>query len=217
MRLGIVACETFKRELDLLTDGDPDIVHKEYLEFGLHEYPQELKRAVIDKVNGLEGKVDAVLLGYGTCQSLKDVVAEINVPTVQLKGDDCVGVLLTQAEYDVERKKCAGTFFATPYFADMGTEWFARDMRKKMPNFEEMGITVEWFLEKLFEGYSRCLFVDTGVGEREHFEALAQDFARKLKLRFESRSGTLDLLRDALAQAKGVGRSALAEGPSELA
>ncbi|MCK7510436.1 MAG: hypothetical protein MZV70_44555 [Desulfobacterales bacterium] len=56
MRIGVVACESFRKEMDLLTEGDPDIVHKEYLEFGLHSYPQDLKRAVVEHVNASAGK-----------------------------------------------------------------------------------------------------------------------------------------------------------------
>ncbi len=89
MRIGVVACESFRKEMDLITEGDPDIVHKEYLEFGLHSYPQDLKRAVVEHVNALAGKVDAVFLGFGTCNSLKDVCKELVVPTVTIEADDC--------------------------------------------------------------------------------------------------------------------------------
>jgi hypothetical protein len=117
MRIGIVARETFRRELDLVTEGDPDIAYKEYLEWGLHEYPEELRRAIVDKVNSLRGKVDAVLLGYGVCQSLREIEKQLIVPTVKLEAEDCVGALITQTEYDRERRKCAGTLFAIPFVA----------------------------------------------------------------------------------------------------
>jgi hypothetical protein len=69
MRIGVVACECFRKEIDQLTEGDPDITFKEYLEFGLHSYPQDLRKEVVDHVNKLRGEVDAVFLGYGTCNS----------------------------------------------------------------------------------------------------------------------------------------------------
>ncbi len=204
LRIGIVACETFKREIDLLTDGDSDIVFREYLEFRLHEYPEDLKKAVVDKVNSLAGKVDAVFLGYGICQSLKGITERIRVPTVMMEEDDCVGVLLTSNEYAKERKICAGTFFATPAFAEMGVEWFEKEMRKKMPNYEELGIDAMWFMERLFEGYSRTLFIDTGVGDVERYEALSKKFAEQLHLRHESRKGTLSILSAGLARTKAL-------------
>ncbi|HTY46425.1 MAG TPA: DUF1638 domain-containing protein [Methanomassiliicoccales archaeon] len=214
MRIGIIACETFHRDLDYIIGGDADIVHKEYLEFGLHEWPENLKKAVIDKVNGLEGKVDAVLLGYGICNSLKDVTKVMRVPTVQLAGDDCIGVMLTQEEYDRERKKCAGTMYHTPYFAEMNKEWFEKKLRMELPNFEELGISVDWFLEKMFEGYSRVLFIDDGLGGIEKSMELSRRFAADLKLKHECRNGTLAMLKDGLARTRELARKAEESGQS---
>jgi hypothetical protein len=202
VRIGIVACETLKREIDVVIEGDPSITHVEYLEFGLHTWPEELKKAVVERINNLEGKVDAVLLGYGVCNSLKDVTSMVSVPTVRFDVDDCVGCLMTTAEYNRERKVCAGTFFATPAFCDMGTEWFKKELRKNMPNYEELGIDDRWFLERMFDGYSRVLYIDPGIGGREEFETKSKQFAADLKLRHESCDGTLDVIRCALDETK---------------
>ncbi|MDW5563140.1 MAG: DUF1638 domain-containing protein [Methanomassiliicoccus sp.] len=206
MRIGIIACETFERGLEELIQGDEDIVYKEYLEFGLHEYPEDLKRVVIDKVNSLEGKVDAVLLGYGICNSLKDVVAEMRVPTVQLVGDDCIGVLITPEEYARERKICAGTMYHTPYFSKMGREWFERKLSEQMPNYREVGLDLDWYLRTMFDGYQRVLFIDDGLGNMEEFETMSRRFAADLHLRYERRCGTLELLAQGLARTKELAR-----------
>ena len=204
MRIGVVACESFRKEMDLLTEGDPDIVHKEYLEFGLHSYPQDLKRAVVEHVNALQGKVDAVFLGFGTCNSLKDVRKELVVPTVTIEADDCVGALLTNEEYAREKRVCAGTLFAIPFVSEMGTEYFEKELYSKMPNYEELGVDAQWFLDMLFGGYSRVLLVDTGVGDREDLRSRSMDMAEHLKLRYEERQGTLQGLRDCLQQTKSL-------------
>lgn len=210
MRIGIVACETFRRELDMITQGDEDIVHKEYLEFGLHEYPEELKRTVVEKVNALEGKVDAVFLGYGYCQSLKGITARMRVPTVMIEADDCVGAFLTPSGYERERKTCAGTWYATPAFCEMGKEWFQKRLESQMPaeqlkELEATGYDASWFLHQLFDGYSRALFIDTGIGDRDYFEALSRKFASELDLRHECCAGTLSIVRDALQATKDLG------------
>ncbi len=207
MRIGIIACESFERGIEFLTKDDPDIAYKEYLEFGLHEYPEELKRKVVEKVNSLEGRVDAVLLGYGICNSLKGIIDQMKVPTVQLEGDDCIGVLITPAEYDRERKVCAGTVYHTPYFAKMNRDWTEKKLRSEMPNYEELGIDVDWYLARLFEGYSRVLFIDDGLREIESFQALSKQFAAELNLRYECRLGTLSCLIDGLEKTKELARS----------
>jgi hypothetical protein len=204
MRIGVVACESFRKEMDLLTEGDPDIVHKEYLEFGLHSYPQDLKKAVVEHVNALQGKVDAVFLGFGTCNSLKDVQRDLIIPTVTIEADDCVGALLTNEEYAREKRICAGTMFAIPFISEMGTEYFEKELYSKMPNYEELGVDAQWFLDMLFDGYSRVLLVDTGVGDREDLRSRSREMADRLGLRYEERQGTLQVLRDCLQNAKNL-------------
>ncbi len=212
MRIGIVACECFRNEIDLLTERDPDITFKEYLEFGLHSYPQDLKREVVDHVNRLQGQVDAVFLVYGICNSLKDVVKELRVPTVTIDADDCVGALMTTKEYAREKKTCTGTLFAIPFVSEMGTEYFQKEFESQMPNHAELGVDVDWFLGILFDGYSRLLFVDTGVGDREHYELRSRKFADELGLRFDACKGTLDVLQERLNATKELARSLKATG-----
>jgi len=213
LRIGIVACETFRRELDMITQNDDEIVHKEYLEFGLHEFPEELKRTVVQKVNALQGKVDAVFLGYGYCQSLKGITARMTVPTVMIEADDCVGAFLTPQGYEAQRKKCAGTWYATPAFCEMGRDWFQKRLESQMPEgkrreLEAAGYDVSWFLRQLFDGYSRALFIDTGIGNREYFEGLSKQFAAELNLRHECCTGTLSMVKEAIQATKDLARRA---------
>ncbi|HSV42871.1 MAG TPA: DUF1638 domain-containing protein, partial [Methanomassiliicoccales archaeon] len=128
-------------------------------------------------------------------------------PTVRFHGDDCVGVYLTQAEYDKERKVCAGTFYATPYFAQMGWDYFDRRFKEQMGEMAD-GIDTKYIMEMLFNGYSRSLYVHT-IGDRDHFEALARHFAEQLDLRYESRDGTLSVIEDALRKVKEIGRQSV--------
>ena len=95
MRIRIIARDIWKREIDAVVGDDPSIVHKEYLEVALHIDSAKPRSTVIEKVNSLEGKVDAVFLGYAIRQSLKGVKDELRVPTVIVDADDCIGALLS--------------------------------------------------------------------------------------------------------------------------
>jgi hypothetical protein len=131
----------------------------------------------------------------------------MKVPTVQLEGDDCIGVLITTDEYNRERKVCAGTMYHTPYFAKMNREWFEKKLREQMPNYQELGIDADWFLRRMFDGYSRILFIEDGLDEIERFKAMSRQFAEELNLRFESRMGTFNCLTDGLLRAKELART----------
>ncbi|MEM2126292.1 MAG: DUF1638 domain-containing protein [Candidatus Methanosuratincola sp.] len=204
MRLGIVACEALRKELEMITENDPDVTYREYLDFGLHTYPDQMRKVITEKVNSLERTVDAVFLGYGICQSLGEISRDLRVPAVRLECDDCIAALLTPSGYEIERKKCAGTFFVTPFFAEAGLNRMVKELRLDHPKFQRYDKM--WFIRRFFDGYSRALYVETGVGENERHEKLARAFAEELGLMFEATKGTLSVLREALARAKGLAK-----------
>lgn len=214
VRIGVIACEIFKHELDLLTKDDPEIVVREYVEFGLHVYPEELRRAVIEKINSLDNIVDAVFLGYGICQSLENIPNQVKVPTVALPVDDCISALLTPTEYAKEKTACTGTWFATPGWAEIGKDGVIKTLR--LDCLKDQGYPPELFLEMIYESYSRSLFIDTGVPEAEGFKKLSEKFAHEIQLEHDCRKGTLDILKDGLRRAKELATVSIARCPSSV-
>ncbi|MDI9644821.1 MAG: DUF1638 domain-containing protein [Candidatus Verstraetearchaeota archaeon] len=202
--MGIVACEALKKEIEMVSSGDPEIAYREYLDFGLHSDPKRMKAVIVEKVNSLEGQVDGVFLGYGICQSLRDVDRDLRVPTFRLECDDCIAALLTPAGYENERKKCAGTFFTTPFFAEAGMKRMIKELHLDQPKFQKYDKM--WFIRRFFDGYSRVLYVETGAGEDGRHEALSKAFAEELGLKHESTTGTVSLLAEGLVRAKQVAK-----------
>jgi len=150
--------------------------------------------------------VDAVFLGYGICQSLTGITSQLEVPTAMLQADDCIGAFLTPSDYEREKRVCAGTWFLSPGWAELGWDGVVKELRLDLDRLKARGYDSTYFMRKLFEGYSRCLFIDTGVPEREKYEALSLDFAQKLNLRLDCRSCTLALLENALRDAKELAK-----------
>ncbi len=200
LRIAVIACDIFQKELDPLIKKDPEVVSVEYLEFALHDHPEELKSKIIEKVNALVGKVDAVFLGYAVCQSLKGIVDILPIPSVMLDADDCIGVFLTPAEYAAEKEKCPGTWFNSPRWAELGVEGANKELH--LDCLKDQGFEPMHFLKIMFEGYERCLFLDTGVPEREKWESLSKEFADQLELRHECRYCGLGLLEKGIQEAK---------------
>ena len=202
MRIGIVACDIWKREIDTVVGDDSSIVHKEYLEFALHVDSAKLRATVIEKVNSLEGKVDAVFLGYAICQSLKGVKDELRVPTVMLDADDCIGALLSPLRYAEEKRKVTGTWFNTSGWAEMGLKGVIKELR--LDSAIEQGYEPMYFVKILFEGYSRCLYIDTGVADKEHFQRLSEEFSEQVGLCHECTNCSLDALVKAWEDTKAL-------------
>ncbi|OPY33410.1 MAG: hypothetical protein A4E32_00696 [Methanomassiliicoccales archaeon PtaU1.Bin124] len=209
IRIGVIGCDVIKRELEKVVANDPDVVHKEYLEYGLHIYPDDLKQKVIEKVNSLQGKVDAVLLGYAICQSLRGITEIVKVPSVMLEGDDCIATILTPQGYEAEKRKCVGTWFSSPGWAEVGIDGAVKELH--LDSMVQEGYDPMFFMKMMFEGYQRVLFIDTDVGEKERFESLSRDFADRLELRYEERGASLHLFEKALQSTKALARKAVAK------
>jgi hypothetical protein len=200
MRIGIVACEILKREIEMITANDPEVVYREYLGWGLHDFPDRLNQAVVEKVNSLVGKVDVVFLGYAICRSLGNVPSALEVPTIMLREDDCIGSMLGQEEYAKERSGCPGTWFSTPGWSALGMDGIVKD--DQMVGLKEQGYDKLYFAKAQLSGYSRCLFIDTGVGDRERYRSLTEELANQLDLRCEHREANLKALKEAWLKVK---------------
>ena len=198
MRIGIIACDILKPEIEFLTKDDPDFIVREYLEFALHEYPQDMKEKVRDTVNSYEGKLDAVFLGYATCNSLENIECSLKVPTVMLKGADCIDVLLTPDEYDKEKKICTGTWFISPGWAEQGVNGLIKELH--LDSVE--GYDPDFFLDILFDSYQRCLFIDDGIGNSEYYKQKSEDVAKGLKLKLDCRKCNIDAIKEAIKKTK---------------
>ena len=62
MKLGIVACDILRPEIEFLTKDDPDFVVREYLEFALHEYPQMMRERIIESAKAqAQAEADKIL------------------------------------------------------------------------------------------------------------------------------------------------------------
>ncbi|MDI3482313.1 MAG: hypothetical protein PWQ88_184 [Candidatus Methanomethylophilaceae archaeon] len=203
MRIGIIACEIFKDEIEALVDGDDDIVHKEFLEFGLHIEPEKMRQVVVEKANAIKNKVDAVMLGYCYCQSLMGVTKDIEVPAEMIHTDDCIGVFLTPIGYAEERRRCPGTWYNSPGWTTLGIDGVIRELRLDTVKDE---IDPMELLHMIFASYSRCLFIDTGAGDTESLRKRSHEFAETMDLKHEERKGSYDLLKETLKRVKTLAK-----------
>ncbi len=94
MRIGVIACNIMKLELDKLLSKTPGITEIIYLEAALHSHPKKMKQAVLENVKAIRDKVDVIFLGYGYCQSLKGIEAEIDIPVVMPQMEDCIQIFM---------------------------------------------------------------------------------------------------------------------------
>jgi hypothetical protein len=111
-----------------------------------------------------------------------------------------VDILLPQEEYAKELKKCAGTWFAIPGVADRHDEYIWKIL--SLDNYDDQEYGADFILEMVFENYSRCLFIDTGVDGAEEAKRRTIEFANAHNLHHESRYGSMAGIYLSLVKAK---------------
>ena len=200
MKIGVVACRIMERELDKVLSRIEDIAEVIYLEEGKHVYPEKLKESVVQQINEIKDRVDVIFLGYGDCQSLKGIEDEFDIPIVHPRADDCIGILLTPDGYAEEVAKEAGTWFMTPGWAELGKEMIYKAM-----HLDRLGIdkeTADELAQELFAGYSRGLYIDTGVGDNEYFLEKARESCELFNIRLETVVAKSTILEDSLSKCR---------------
>ncbi|MBQ3736246.1 MAG: DUF1638 domain-containing protein [Candidatus Methanomethylophilaceae archaeon] len=203
-RIGLVACDILKNEFEFLLKDDLDFVEKKYLEFALHVDPEHMRDVIIDEVNDMLTRVDAVLLGYAVCSSLDAIEKRFDKPVVKLPGADCIDALLTTEEYNREKKICCGTWFDSPGWAIEGTEGMIKEMHLDMIE----GVEPQFFLDMLFESYERVLFIDPGIGNEEEYMKKSIQLSKELKLRHDCRKCDLRQIEDCIRKVKEAAKGA---------
>ncbi len=205
MRIAILGCDAIKDEIEYITQDDQDIVYREYLEFGLHIDTEELEIKIRERLTAMEGKYDAVFLGYGHCQTLKGMPDKVKVPLVMLEYEDCIAAMLTEEEYHREKKSDGITWFYPAGWAKNGPDGLIKLFKLDIMIHE--GYEPIYFLRMMFDGFTRVLFIDTGVGNISESESRSNELACMLCMRHERRKGTLKAIEDAIQRTKELARS----------
>ncbi len=200
VRIGVIACDMIQLELEKVLPEYPEVVEIVWLESALHVYPERMKQTIIERINEMKARADVIFLGYGYCQSLKGIEQEVDIPVVLPQHDDCLAILLTPERYAEEKKKECGTWFMTPGWAEIGAEMVIKELH--LERARKYGKDPMVLAKRLFAHYRRGLYVDTGVGNEEHFQEKAAQFCRDFDLVLEKSSAESGILAEELERCR---------------
>ena len=179
----LITCKTVGEELEELALEGIETV---FLEFGLHDYPQQLKKTLQKEIDRT-GEVDAILLGYGLCSmstlGLSSPRSRLVVPRMH----DCIGIFMGSGrEYLEQIRSEPGTYYLTKGWINHGG-----DPLKEFIKWQKKYGTdkARLFLEKTIGNYTRLAFIQTGKQEHTDDIKYARKVARKLDLKFEKITG----------------------------
>ncbi len=200
MGIGIIYCETLKSEITTLARRTPEVSHLREMPWGLHIDPDKLLAEVRQQIEEMQDHVNVIVLGYGRCQSLDRLGDNFKVEVLLPEAEDCIGVLLGQKQYEEQIKHIPGTWFLSPGWTRMGTEFVFHELQ--LNRFGPKGIDPLKLARRLLEGFSRALYIDMQpCDEIEDLRPKAQQIANDLDLRLEETKGSFSMLEKVVNQA----------------
>ncbi|MDK2970887.1 MAG: hypothetical protein PWP23_642 [Candidatus Sumerlaeota bacterium] len=212
MRIKLISCEVFTREVCWAIARSPNEVSVEFLPKGLHDLgaPRMFARIreIFEAVD--ETKYDAVAMGYGLCNNGLVGLAARTIPVVIPRAHDCIALFLGSKERYLD------AFNANPATYYLTSGWIERSAPDaQLSQFsikEQLGMNMTWeeLVEKYGEDnaeylwdqlvdhakhYNRLGYIEMGVEPDSRFEEFAKARAQEKKWRFEKMRGDLSLIR----------------------
>ncbi len=212
MRLKLISCEIFLREMCAVVARSVNQVDVEFLPKGLHDIGSERMlervRDAVDRVDA--SRYDAVLLGYGLCNNGVAGLVAPAVPLVIPRAHDCITLFFGSREkYTAYFHAHPGTYFKTTGWVERGTD--AGELRQQSIYHQHgMDSTYEELLAKYGEdnakylwetlcdtmrNYKQLTFIEMGLEPDGRFEQQTRDEAQQRGWDFEKVAGDLGLIR----------------------
>jgi len=204
-RYTIVACHVLWRELCYYAALSRHCFQFRFLEQGLHNAPDVLRREVQAAVDAVDGAgCDAVLVGYGLCSNGLVGIEARDVPLVVMRGHDCITLLLGSKErYREYFDGHGGTYWYSPGWIQTNTqpskERYEQALQEYVATYGEenarylMETAHDWVNQ-----YSNAAYVDLGFGESEAYKAYTKECADWLGWSCDLLEGDPRLIQDFL-------------------
>jgi hypothetical protein len=212
LRLHLISCRVFERELEVLAPNARTDLRIQYLEMALHEKPgAQLGAALQDAVNAVPtDQFDAIALGYGLCNRGLVGLQTRALPLAVPRAHDCLGILMgCSARYLSELDQHPGTYFQSPGWIEhlpadrtlrplaAGTDnVFSAKREELVARYGEENAA--FLLEELAsftKHYKRLAFIASPVAGAAGHELKAREIARQQGWQFERLPGDLGRLR----------------------
>ena len=189
----VMACATVIEEmLPLLPAG----MHHQVFDFGLHVYPDKLRRTLQEAIDGVSGQYDTILLGYGMCSQAVVGVRANGGRLVVPKVDDCIAIFLgSRAAYTTQSRAEPGTYYLTKGWIEVGDTPFSEFDRTIQRYGKERA---ERLYKLMLANYKRLALINTGQYELERYRDYARRTAERFGLRYEEVEGSDVLVRKLL-------------------
>lgn len=215
MRLKLICCEVFARQVYYVSAFSPHIIDLEMVSKGLHTDPDVLRADLQSRIEASEGgKYDAILLGYGLCSNSIAGLVCPHAPMVVPRAHDCVTLYLGSKErYGEEFRAEPGTYWYTADYIERGDDdgdhvalGTAEEDKGMSGVYQEYvakyGVDNADYLMEVMgawkQHYNRAAYIDTCEMRLPDYSDRVRELAGRRGWRFERFAGSLVIIRDLL-------------------
>ena len=207
MKLTLIGCQVFLRELYLLCAQSPHSVRIRWMPTDLHSDPRNKLRpalqAEIDRIEAESEPCDAILLGYGLCSMGTVGVRSRRIPLIIPRSHDCITMLLGSREryQEIFDQYSGGIYwYSAGWIEQFKTAGRGYDEQAKyMEYVEKFGEdNAEYLIEiekSWMQNYRCAALIQWNGLINPYFEEVTKDAARRQNLEYLPLQGSDALLR----------------------
>jgi len=206
-RIGLIACRVFEDEITLHGGGSRQILETRYLEIGLHDHPDNLRKAVQAEIDAFDARddIDAVVLAYALCGRGSAGLRAGRHRLVIPRGHDCMTVFMgTKEKFACQQAAAPDSYYYTPGWMKAGRCPGPGRLESLRAEFSEKfePDDVEFLIESEkanWAQHGRAVYLDLGTPGADEKAAEAEAAANALGWKFEHIPGDPSLLQDLLS------------------
>lgn len=210
MRIKLLACEVFFREVCHLVARSPTTCDLEFLPKGLHDLGAERMVARLqERVDAVGDGYDAIALAYGICNNGAVGLTARKSRLVIPKAHDCMTLFMgDRKRYRQYFDTNPGTYYRTSGWFEHASSGSAGEdtVPQRLGLFQDYKKLVEQYGEENAQyimetmgnstaNYSRLTFINMGLPRDPFFREKAREEAVKRGWTFDEVEGSLELLR----------------------
>jgi hypothetical protein len=212
LRLKLIACEIFCRELCAAVARSVNQIDVEFLPKGLHDIGRDgMSARLAEALAGVdETRYDAVLFGYALCSNGLVGLTARNIPLVIPRAHDCITLFLGSKERYLDYfQGHPGVYFKTSGWIERGEglSQYHDDSIQRLSgmaqSYEELAAkygddNAKFLYEQLrnmTRNYTGLTYIEMGIEPDDRFERQARQEAGKRGWTFEKLQGDMTLLQ----------------------
>ncbi|OON97330.1 MAG: hypothetical protein ATN31_08315 [Candidatus Epulonipiscioides saccharophilum] len=217
MRLALIGCSIFSREIGYAISQSENTIHAFWLEQGLHNTPQKLNETIQETINKIEEmneknnnsdsfrKFDAIVLAYGLCANGVIGLTTNKLRLIIPRCDDCMALFIGS------QKKYLELFNNYPGIYWYSKTWMEGDHMPSKEHYEKLyniyleeyedEETAQYLIEQqtgFIKQYGHLYFIKSNIYNDEPEMERAKEIAQDFEWQFHTTDSSLTFINDLL-------------------